>query len=95
MTILLHYFTVEHIDENKTYSGKKISLKIPFTPHTNLTQAIMQKANRTFASLAQVMMLAQQVAEHSQYFLENFPPSSKTLETIKTVLYYSNNLQYM
>ena len=61
------------------------SLKILYTPYTNLTLSIIKKANRTFDSLGQVMALAQQVSQHSRYFLENFPPVSETLEGIRMV----------
>lgn len=51
-------------------------MKIPYTPATNLTLSIVKKANRTFETAAQLMAFADQVANCSNFFLDNFTPES-------------------
>ena len=53
-----------------------IALKILYTPVTNLTKSILQKANRTFETAVFFMDWSGQVANCSQFFLDNFPPDS-------------------
>lgn len=65
--------------ENETSSSSNVkqnSLKILYTPYTNLTLSIIKKANRTFNSVGLILTFADQVANCSEFFLENFPPES-------------------
>ena len=57
-------------------SNSTVSLKILYTPFTNLTRNIIQKANRTIDTVGQVIALADEVANCSQFFLDKFPSNS-------------------
>ena len=75
--------------DNSTGSSSnsdKNSLKILYTPYTNLTLSIIKKANRTFESVGLVIGFAAQVANCSEYFLDNFPPES--FATVRSVCKY-------
>ena len=67
-------------NENKTNSSSSLyiqnSLKILYTPLTNLTLSIVKKANKTFDSVGLIVALADQVANCSDFFLQRFPPDS-------------------
>ena len=87
---LLACLVIAEYERSKNESGsspekKQIALKILYTPPTLLTRAVVERANRTFETLAQVMALAQQVANCSQFFLKNFPPDSDTMEGLTQV----------
>ena len=64
----------------------KISLKILYTPQTNLTHSILEKANRTFETAVFVMDWTGQVANCSQFFLDNFPPDSPQVEQARQLI---------
>ena len=57
-------------------------MKIPYAPQNNVTLAIIQKANRTFDGLAQIMELAQHVAVTAQQFLEILSPVSEGINKV-------------
>ncbi len=73
--------------ENKTVSANQNSLKILYAPYTNLTLSIIKKANRTFETAGDLIALADQVANCSQFFLDNFHPAQ--LETVSKVNFLS------
>jgi hypothetical protein len=51
------------------------SLKILYTPATAVTRDIILRANRTFDTAGDLIALADQVANCSQFFLDNFNDS--------------------
>ena len=51
-------------------------VKVLYTPINNITLGIMKNANRTFETIAQLIALADQVRNCSQFFLDNFDPDS-------------------
>ncbi len=61
---------------NETNNTEQIAFKILYTPLTNVTKAVIENANRTFETAGQVLALAQQVSDCSQFFLDQFPPES-------------------
>ena len=75
--------------ENDTSSSDtpENSLKILYTPYTNVTLAVIQKANRTFDTAGQIIALADDVANCTQFFLENFPPNSSALDGLREVCF--------
>lgn len=66
----------ERKSENQTSNNTINTLKILYTPYTNLTLAVIKKANTTFETAAQILALADEVANCSRFFLDNFPPES-------------------
>ena len=64
----------------------KIALKILYTPQTNLTRSILEKANRTFETAVFVMDWAGQIANCSQFFLNNFPPNSPQVNQARQLI---------
>lgn len=64
----------------------KIALKILYTPQTNLTHSILEKANRTFETAVFVMDWAGQIANCSQFFLDNFPPNSSQVNQARQLI---------
>ena len=64
----------------------RVALKILYTPQTNLTRSILEKANRTFETAVFVMDLAGQIANCSQFFLDNFPPNSSQVEQVRQLI---------
>ena len=67
-------------------SPSRVSLKILYTPQTNLTHSILEKANRTFETAVFFMDWAGQVANCSQFFLDNFPPNSTQVEQARQLI---------
>lgn len=63
--------------ENKTSTttDNQGSLKILYTPYTNITRDIIKRANRTFETAGDIIALADEVANCSQFFLDNFEPA--------------------
>ena len=64
----------------------RVSLKILYTPQTNLTHSILEKANRTFETAVFIMDWSGQVANCSQFFLDNFPPNSSQVEQVRQLI---------
>ena len=60
-------------------------MKILYTPHSEATSSVIQKANRTFDSIGQVIELARDIANCTQFFLDSFPPDSSTVEGVREV----------
>ena len=67
---------IAELENNRTFENQISSLKIPYTPATNLTLSVIKKANRTFETVAYFIALASQMESCSTFFLENFPPES-------------------
>lgn len=63
-----------------------MALKILYTPQTNLTHSILEKANRTFETAVFFMDWSGQVANCSQFFLDNFPPNSTQVEQARQLI---------
>ena len=64
----------------------RVALKILYTPETNLTRSILKKANRTFETAVFFMDWSGQVANCSQFFLDNFPPNSTQVEQARQLI---------
>ena len=56
-----------------------------YYPHNSFTSELMAKANRTFSTAAFIMEWAGEVANCSDYFLDNFPPYSQPINTTREV----------
>ena len=63
-----------------------IALKILYTPVTDLTRSILKKANRTFETAVFFMEWSGQVANCSQFFLDNFPPDSPQIVQARQII---------
>jgi hypothetical protein len=63
-----------------------VALKILYTPQTNLTRSILEKANRTFETAVFVMDWSGQVANCTQFFLDNFPPNSTQVDQARQLI---------
>ena len=72
----------EHRRENQTSSNQS-SLKILYTPNTNFTRDVIKRANRTFETAGDIIALADEVANCSQFFLDNF--DNKSLANVSKV----------
>ena len=53
----------------------KIALKILYTPQTDLTRSILEKANRKFETAVFIVDWTGQIANCTQFFLVTFPPT--------------------
>lgn len=87
-TDIFNLYTAEYEDEGGSLDDtpEKVALKILYTPQTNLTHSILEKANRTFETAVFVMEWSGQVANCTQFFLDNFPPDSPQVVRTRQVI---------
>lgn len=77
---------LKHNVTNSTSEPDVFRLKIMYYPHNSFTSELMAKANRTFSTAAFIMEWAGEVANCSDYFLDNFPPYSQPINTTRESL---------
>ena len=65
---------------------EKVAMKILYTPHTNFTESVMNKAAKVFQTFEYVQEWAWQIRNCSDEFLINFPPDSAQANNSRRLL---------